>query len=179
MMENYFFETSEKQESKKLYLLVIYDIIDNKRRLKFAKAMEGLRSIRDGNNFDISGFVGGLFGGQNIQEALSSVKQDIIDAGNALQSFTGIPDIPDGVGDKLKKIADSLKSIGDAMGVPTEFCIREKLQKHPVVKMIGYGQHDVPAGCYSDDTCMELALIDSFNNKNCFDYEDIMTNFYC
>ena len=40
-MENYFFETSEKQESKKLYLLVIYDIIDNKRRLKFAKAMEG------------------------------------------------------------------------------------------------------------------------------------------
>lgn len=82
-----------------------------------ATAMEGLRSIRDGNNFDISGFVGGLFGGQNIQEALSSVKQDIIDAGNALQSFTGIPDIPDGVGDKLKKIADSLKSIGDAMGV--------------------------------------------------------------
>ena len=82
-----------------------------------AKAMEGLRSIRDGNNFDISGFIGGLFGGQNIQEALSSVKQDIIDAGNALQSFTGIPDIPDGVGDKLKKIADSLKSIGDAMGV--------------------------------------------------------------
>ena len=41
IMENYFFETSEKQESKKLYLLVIYDIIDNKRRLKFAKAMEG------------------------------------------------------------------------------------------------------------------------------------------
>ena len=41
MMENYFFEPSEKQEPKKLYLLVIYDIIDNKRRLKFAKAMEG------------------------------------------------------------------------------------------------------------------------------------------
>ena len=80
----------------------------------------------------------------------------------------------------MSKVIDSIigHAIGDAMGVPTEFCIREKLQKHPVVKMIGYGQHDVPAGCYSDDTCMELALIDSFNNKGKFDYDDIMTNFY-
>lgn len=40
-MENYFFETDSKQESKKLYILVIYDIIQNQRRTKFAKAMEG------------------------------------------------------------------------------------------------------------------------------------------
>lgn len=80
----------------------------------------------------------------------------------------------------MSKIIDSIigHAIGDAMGVPTEFCIREKLQKHPVVKMIGFGQHDVPAGCFSDDTSMELALIDSFNKKRCFDYDDIMTNFY-
>lgn len=80
----------------------------------------------------------------------------------------------------MSKVVDSIigHAIGDAMGVPTEFCIREKLQKHPVVKMIGYGQHDVPAGCYSDDTSMELALIDSYNNKDYFDYDDIMTNFY-
>lgn len=39
--ENYFFETDEFRESKKIYLLVIYDIIDNKTRLKFAKHMEG------------------------------------------------------------------------------------------------------------------------------------------
>ena len=80
----------------------------------------------------------------------------------------------------MSKVVDSIigHAIGDAMGVPTEFCIREKLQKHPVVKMIGYGQHDVPAGCYSDDTSMELALIDSFINKGKFDYDDIMTNFY-
>ena len=80
----------------------------------------------------------------------------------------------------MSKVIDSIigHAIGDAMGVPTEFCIREKLQKHPITKMIGYGQHPVPAGCYSDDTSMELALIDSFNNKGYFDYDDIMTNFY-
>ena len=80
----------------------------------------------------------------------------------------------------MSKVVDSIigHAIGDAMGVPTEFCIREKLQKHPVTKMIGYGQHPVPAGCFSDDTSMELALIDSFINKGKFDYDDIMTNFY-
>ena len=39
-MENYFFETEQALPSKKIYLLVIYDIISNKRRLKFAKHME-------------------------------------------------------------------------------------------------------------------------------------------
>ena len=80
----------------------------------------------------------------------------------------------------MSKIIDSIigHGIGDAMGVPTEFCIREKLQKHPVTEMIGYGQHDVPAGTWSDDTSMELATIDSIISKGQFDYEDIMTNFY-
>lgn len=40
-MENYFFETEKTTESKKIYILVIYDIISSKRRTKFAKAMEG------------------------------------------------------------------------------------------------------------------------------------------
>lgn len=40
-MENYFFETSENDESKKIYLLVIYDIISNGTRQKFAKHLEG------------------------------------------------------------------------------------------------------------------------------------------
>ncbi len=80
----------------------------------------------------------------------------------------------------MSKVVDSIigHAIGDAMGVPTEFCIREKLQKHPVTKMIGYGQHPVPAGSFSDDTSMEIALIDSYINKGKFDYDDIMTNFY-
>lgn len=70
-------------------------------------------------------------------------------------------------------------AIGDAMGVPVEFCIREKLLAHPVTKMIGYGSHDVPAGTWSDDTSMEIATMDSMINQggkiNC---EDIMMNFY-
>ena len=40
-MENYFFETDPVQKSRKIYLLVIYDIINNKRRTRFAKFLEG------------------------------------------------------------------------------------------------------------------------------------------
>ena len=78
-----------------------------------SKAMEGLRSIRDGYNWD--SFVQGIFGGVDIQTALSSVKQDIIDAGNALKDYTGLPEIPEDVGNKMKKIADALKSTSEAM----------------------------------------------------------------
>ena len=63
------------------------------------------------------------------------------------------------------------------MGVPVEFCIREKLLSHPVTDMIGYGSHPVPEGFWSDDTSMEIALIDSFNTKGKFDYDDIMLKF--
>lgn len=81
----------------------------------------------------------------------------------------------------MSKIKDGIfgHAIGDAMGVPVEFCIREKLLAHPVTKMIGYGSHDVPAGTWSDDTSMEIATMDSMINQggkiNC---EDIMMNFY-
>ena len=68
-------------------------------------------------------------------------------------------------------------AVGDAMGVPVEFCKREELIKKPVTKMIGYGSHEVPAGYWSDDTSMEIATIDSFIQKGCFDYNDIMNNF--
>lgn len=76
-------------------------------------AMEALRGIRDGYNWD--SFVQGIFGGVNIQTALENVKQDIIDAGNALQDFNDIPEIPQGLGDKLKNIGDSLSGISTAM----------------------------------------------------------------
>ncbi len=79
----------------------------------------------------------------------------------------------------MSKIFDGLIGfiVGDAMGVPTEFCIREKLLENPVTKMIGYGAHSVPAGSWSDDTSMTLCLIDSINNKSDIDYFDIMNNF--
>ena len=39
-MENYFWNTEEAHE-KKVYILVIYDIVSNKRRAAFAKKMNG------------------------------------------------------------------------------------------------------------------------------------------
>lgn len=79
----------------------------------------------------------------------------------------------------MSKIFDGLIGfiVGDAMGVPTEFCNREKLLENPITKMIGYGSHNVPAGSWSDDTSMTLCLIDSINNKKDIDYIDIMDNF--
>ena len=77
----------------------------------------------------------------------------------------------------MSKIIDSIigHAIGDAMGVPTEFCIREHLFKHPVTEMIGSDKTGQPAGSWSDDTSMEIATIDSFiKNKN-FNYDDIMS----
>lgn len=68
-------------------------------------------------------------------------------------------------------------TIGDAMGVPLEFCMREKLMENPTTEMIGYGSHDVPKGSWSDDTSMTIATIDSINNKGKIDYDDIATNF--
>ena len=77
----------------------------------------------------------------------------------------------------MSKYVDSIigHAIGDAMGVPTEFCTREELLNNPVVEMKGFGSHPVPAGCWSDDTSMEIATIESFLEKDCFDYSDIMT----
>ncbi len=40
-MENYFWNTQEKAYSKKIFVLIIYDIVNNKRRTKFAKMMNG------------------------------------------------------------------------------------------------------------------------------------------
>ena len=40
-MENYFWNTEMPSDKKKLYILVIYDIVDNRRRGAFAKKMNG------------------------------------------------------------------------------------------------------------------------------------------
>lgn len=41
MVENYFWNTETESRTKKLFVLIIYDIVDNKRRVKFAKKMSG------------------------------------------------------------------------------------------------------------------------------------------
>ena len=68
-------------------------------------------------------------------------------------------------------------AIGDAMGVPIEFFKREDLLNNPVTTMIGEQSHFVPKGSWSDDTSLNLALIDSINNKKCIDLYDISRNF--
>ena len=42
--------------------------------------------------------------------------------------------------------------IGDALGLPVQFLDREVIAKNPVTTMVGYGQFDVPAGTWSDDS---------------------------
>ena len=68
-------------------------------------------------------------------------------------------------------------AIGDAMGVPIEFCSREELQSNPVTEMIGYGSFNVPKGSWSDDTSMTLCLIDAINKSKEIVLEDIADNF--
>ena len=68
-------------------------------------------------------------------------------------------------------------AIGDAMGVPIEFFRREDLLKNPVTTMLGEQSHFVPKGSWSDDTSLNLALIDSINNKKNIDLYDIGQNF--
>lgn len=76
----------------------------------------------------------------------------------------------------MSKFVDSLlgHAVGDAMGVPTEFCLREKLLKNPVTKMVGSDTTGQPAGSWSDDTSMVIATIDSYIQNNKFDYDDMM-----
>ncbi len=60
-------------------------------------------------------------------------------------------------GTYLRKNKISLKSeqakavmighaVGDALGVPVEFCWRDELDKTPVIDILGYGTYPVPAG---------------------------------
>ena len=67
-------------------------------------------------------------------------------------------------------------AVGDALGVPVEFCSREELKENPVTDMTGYGTYPVPAGAWSDDTSMSLAALDSLSSGR-VDFDEIMINF--
>ena len=68
-------------------------------------------------------------------------------------------------------------AIGDAMGVPLEFCLRENLMQNPTTEMLGYGSYDVPKGSWSDDTSMTLATIDAIIKDKDINCNTIATNF--
>ena len=55
--------------------------------------------------------------------------------------------------------------IGDAVGVPVEFVPREKLERHPVDRMLSNGTHNMPKGTWSDDSSMMLCTLISIIEK--------------
>lgn len=83
----------------------------------------------------------------------------------------------------LLKIRDQIYSgiighaIGDALGVPVEFTDRETLRRSPVSGMIGFGSHGQPAGTWSDDTSMEIALMQSIIDNGKINLDDVMQRF--
>ena len=79
------------------------------------------------------------------------------------------------INEKIKAVVIG-HAVGDALGLPVEFVSREKLDKYPISKMEGFGSYPYPAGCWSDDTSMSLAALDSLANGK-IDWDEIMKNF--
>ena len=67
--------------------------------------------------------------------------------------------------------------VGDALGCPVQFETREEVAKHPVTGMRGHGTFDLPAGSWTDDSSLTLALLDSIGRTGKLDLKDIMDNF--
>lgn len=66
------------------------------------------------------------------------------------------------------------QAVGDALGVPYEFQPRGTFQ---CTDMVGYGTHNQPAGTWSDDTSMALAICDSVREKGAIDPADMLEKF--
>ena len=74
-------------------------------------------------------------------------------------------------------------AVGDALGVSAEFHSRNELRENPVIDMLPIMSfHSVPivfqpAGTWSDDTSMTLALADSLIEMGKYDAEDTMRRY--
>lgn len=66
------------------------------------------------------------------------------------------------------------QAVADALGVPYEFRPRGTFHCEG---MVGHGTHDRPAGTWSDDTSMALAICDSYRELGRVDVEDIRSRF--
>lgn len=69
-------------------------------------------------------------------------------------------------------------AVGDAMGFPMQFYKREQVKKFNIPKMTAHHSGQIPAGTWSDDTSLTVALADALCNSDEIDYEKIMGNFY-
>jgi len=68
-------------------------------------------------------------------------------------------------------------AVGDALGVPVEFCSRKKLKEHPVDDYRDGGIHDQPPGTWSDDTSLTLCLLESLCSLGRLDLVDVAERF--
>lgn len=66
-------------------------------------------------------------------------------------------------------------AVSDALGTTLEFCKRDSKPHH--TEMTGGGYFGLPAGCFTDDTSMALALADSLANSDDFNPKDLMDRF--
>ena len=64
--------------------------------------------------------------------------------------------------------------VGDALGVPYEFKMRDSFK---AVDMVGYGTHNQPVGTWSDDSSMTFATVESLARLGEINLKDIMRNF--
>ena len=67
--------------------------------------------------------------------------------------------------------------VGDALGCPVQFESRAEVAKHPVTGMRGFGTFNLPAGSWTDDSSLTLALLESIKRNGGIDCADIMDNF--
>ncbi len=67
--------------------------------------------------------------------------------------------------------------VGDALGCPVQFEDRTVVANHPVTDMRGDGTFHLPAGTWTDDSSMTLALLDSIRKTDKLDLKHIMGNF--
>ena len=85
----------------------------------FGDAFKGLSDIRgEGAWGDFTSWLlsGGFFGdgGKSISQAFNDAHDDIVEASNALGQFNDLSDVDQGTVDRLKKVGDSIKALGDA-----------------------------------------------------------------
>jgi ADP-ribosyl-[dinitrogen reductase] hydrolase len=66
-------------------------------------------------------------------------------------------------------------AVGDALGTTLEFSVRDSRPWH--TEMTGGGPFRLPAGAWTDDTSMALALADSLTSVGHLDENDLMMRF--
>ena len=67
--------------------------------------------------------------------------------------------------------------VGDALGGPVQFETRQEVARHPVTGMRAGGVFHMPAGSWTDDSSLTLALLDSIASQGRIDLHHIMGNF--